>query len=209
MVPMRGNVGTRLRKLAEGEADALVLAIAGLSRLGMLDAPASPIDPSALMPAPAQGVLAVECRSDDPATAAQLKTLDHAPTRAAATTERSFLAGLGADCTAPAGALAGPAPRPGEPAVRVSGIIAAADGSAVIRGRVTGPAGDPLGRQLACMLLQHGGAALLDRARYQGQSSESPDADSPSRSSVRGAVLGSHCPLHRSHHPTSQLSLLM
>lgn len=79
IVPMRGNVGTRLRKLAEGEADALVLAIAGLSRLGMLDAPASPIDPSALMPAPAQGVLAVECRSDDPATAAQLRTLDHAP----------------------------------------------------------------------------------------------------------------------------------
>lgn len=162
IVPMRGNVGTRLRKLAEGEADALVLAIAGLSRLGMLDAPASPIDPSVLMPAPAQGVLAVECRSDDPTTAAQLRTLDHAPTRAAATTERGFLAGLGAGCTVPAGALAGPAPGPGgEPAVRVSGIIAAADGSAVIRGRVTGPAGDPLGRQLAHMLLQHGGAALL------------------------------------------------
>lgn len=54
----------------------------------------------------------------------------------------------------------------------MSGIIAAADGFAVIRGRVTGPAGDPLGRQLACMLLQHGGAALLDRASYQGQSSD-------------------------------------
>jgi hydroxymethylbilane synthase len=180
IVPMRGNVGTRLRKLAEGEADALVLAIAGLSRLGILAAPASPIDPSVLMPAPAQGVLAVECRSDDPATAAQLRTLDHAPTRAAATTERGFLAGLGAGCTVPAGALAVPAPG-GGPAVRVSGIIAAADGSAVIRGRVTGPAGDPLGRQLARMLLQHGGAALLDRARYQRQSSESRDAGSPSR----------------------------
>jgi hydroxymethylbilane synthase len=127
-------------------------------------------------------VLAVECRSDDPATAAQLRTLDHAPTRAAATTERGFLAGLGAGCTVPAGAPAGPAPGPGgEPAVRVLGITAAADGSAVIRGRVTGPAGDLLGRQLARMLLQHGGATLLDRARYQGQSPESRDVGSPSR----------------------------
>jgi hydroxymethylbilane synthase len=164
IVPMRGNVGTRLRKLAEGEADALVLAMAGLSRLGMLDAAASPLDPAVLMPAPAQGVLAVECRSDDPATAAELSALDHAPTRAAATTERGFLAGLGAGCSVPAGALAVPAPGPGgEPAVRVSGVIAAADGSAVIRGRVTGPAGDPLGRQLARMLLQHGGAVLMAR----------------------------------------------
>jgi len=164
IVPMRGNVGTRLRKLAAGEADALVLAMAGLSRLGMLDSVASPLDPSVVMPAPAQGVLAVECRSDDPATAAQLRALDHAPTRAAATTERGFLAGLGAGCGVPAGALAVPALGPGgESAVRVSGVIAAADGSAVIRGRVTGPAGDPLGRQLAGMLLQHGGAALLDR----------------------------------------------
>jgi hydroxymethylbilane synthase len=165
IVAMRGNVGTRLRKLAEGEVDALVLAVAGLSRLGMLHAVASPLDPSVLMPAPAQGVLAVECRSDDPATAAEVSALDHAPTRAAATTERGFLAGLGTGCSMPAGALAVPAPGPGgEPAVRVSGVIAAADGSTVIRGRVTGPAGDPLGRQLARILLQHGGAALLDQA---------------------------------------------
>ena len=87
IVPMRGNVGTRLRKLADGEVDALVLAMAGLSRLGLLDAVATPLDPSMLMPAPAQGVLAVECRTDDPVTAAQLRTLDHAPTRAAAITD--------------------------------------------------------------------------------------------------------------------------
>ena len=151
--------------LLRGGVDALVLAMAGLSRLGMLHAVASPLDPSVLMPAPAQGVLAVECRSDDPATAAEVSALDHAPTRAAATTERGFLAGLGTGCSVPAGALAVPAPGPGgEPAVRVSGVIAAADGSTVIRGRVTGPAGDPLGRQLARILLQHGGAAPLDQA---------------------------------------------
>jgi hydroxymethylbilane synthase len=65
IVPMRGNVGTRLRKLADGEADALVLAMAGLSRLGLSGAIATPLDPSVVMPAPAQGVLAVECRADD------------------------------------------------------------------------------------------------------------------------------------------------
>ena len=106
IVPMRGNVDTRLRKLADGEVDALVLAMAGLSRLGRLDAAVTPLDPSLLMPAPAQGVLAVECRTDDPVTAAQLRTLDHAPTRAAAITERGFLAALDAGCSAPVGALA-------------------------------------------------------------------------------------------------------
>ena len=82
IVPIRGNVGTRLRKLADGEVDALVLATAGLSRLGLLDEATTPLEPSVLMPAPAQGVLAVECRTDDPVTAAQLSILDHAPTRA-------------------------------------------------------------------------------------------------------------------------------
>src|SRR5450755_4794128 len=77
IVPMRGNVSTRLRKLADGEADALVLAMAGLSRLGLPGAIATPLDPSVLMPAPAQGVLAVECRADDLVTAALLRTLDH------------------------------------------------------------------------------------------------------------------------------------
>src|SRR5580704_6121347 len=106
IVPVRGNVGTRLRKLADGEVDALVLAMAGLSRLKLLGATVTPLDPSRFMPAPAQGVLAVECRTDDPVTAAQLGLLDHAPTRAAATTERGFLAALDAGCSAPVGALA-------------------------------------------------------------------------------------------------------
>jgi hydroxymethylbilane synthase len=167
VVPMRGNVGTRLRKLADGEADALVLAMAGLSRLGLSGAIATPLDPSVLMPAPAQGVLALECRADDPLTAAQLRTLDHTPTRAAAITERGFLAGLGAGCSTPAGALAEVAVAAGaEPAVRLSGVIAAPDGSAVIRAQATGAAGEQLGRRLAHLLLQHGGAALLDRTSH-------------------------------------------
>jgi hydroxymethylbilane synthase len=165
IVPMRGNVGTRLRKLADGEVDALVLAMAGLSRLGLLDAVATPLHPSLLMPAPAQGVLAVECRTDDPVAAAQIRTLDHAPTRAAAITERGFLAALDTGCSAPVGALAELAAEAGaEPAVRLSGLIAAADGSSVIRAQTTGVVGDgdALGRRLAHTLLQNGGAALLD-----------------------------------------------
>jgi hydroxymethylbilane synthase len=165
IVPMRGNVDTRLRKLAGGEVDALVLAMAGLSRLGLLTPATTPLDPSLLMPAPAQGVLAVECRTDDPVTAAQLRTLDHAPTRAAAITERGFLAALDVGCSAPVGALAESAADTGaEPAVRLSGLIAAQDGSSVVRAQITGAVGDgeALGRRLAHVLLEHGGAALLN-----------------------------------------------
>jgi hydroxymethylbilane synthase len=121
------------------------------------------------MPAPAQGVLAVECRTDDPVTAAQLRTLDHAPTQAAAIAERGFLAGLDAGCSAPVGALAELAAETGaEPAVRMSGLIAALDGSSVIRAHTTGVVGDgeALGRRLAHTLLKHGGAALLDRTSH-------------------------------------------
>jgi hydroxymethylbilane synthase len=166
IVPIRGNVGTRLRKLADGEVDALILAMAGLSRLGLLDAGATPLDPSLLMPAPAQGVLAVECRTDDPVTAAELRTLDHAPTRTVALTERGFLAALEAGCSNPVGALARLTTEAGaEPEVRLSGVVAAPDGSSVIRAETTGAAGEgaALGHRLAHQLLQEGAGALLDR----------------------------------------------
>jgi hydroxymethylbilane synthase len=171
VVPMRGNVGTRLRKLADGEVDALVLAMAGLSRLGLLDAATTPLDPSLLMPAPTQGVLAVECRIDDPTTAAQLKTLDHAPTRTMALTERGFLAALDAGCSTPVGALAELTEEAeAEPAVRLSGVIAAPDGSSLVRAQMTGVAGedDALGRRLAHKLLQDGGATLLNHTPARG-----------------------------------------
>jgi hydroxymethylbilane synthase len=114
-------------------------------------------------------VLAVECRTDDPDTAAQLTTLDHAPTRVAAITERGFLAALGVGCGAPVGALAElTAGAGGDSAVRLSGVIAAPDGSSTIRAQATGVAGDGdrFGRRLAHMLLQDGGAALLDRTPH-------------------------------------------
>ena len=169
IVPIRGDVGTRLRKLADGEVDALVLAMAGLSRLGLLDTVAAPLDPSLLMPAPAQGVLAVECRANDLVTAAQVRTLDHAPTRAAAIAERGVLAALDAGCTAPVGALAELTAEPGaEPEICLSGLIAAPDGSSVIRARTTGVVSDgaDLGRRLAHMLLRYGDPALLDHTLH-------------------------------------------
>jgi hydroxymethylbilane synthase len=168
IVPIRGNVNTRLRKLADGQVDALVLAMAGLSRLGLLDGHVTPLHPSLLMPAPAQGVLAVECRTDDPVTAAQVRTLDHPPSRAAAIAERGFLAALGGGCSAPVGALAElAAEATGEPEMRLSGVIAAPDGSSVIRAQLTGAAsdGDALGRRLAQTLLQEAalcGSTALD-----------------------------------------------
>jgi hydroxymethylbilane synthase len=171
IVPMRGNVGTRLRRLADGDVDALILAMAGLSRLGLLDAGGTPLDPSLLMPAPAQGVLAVECRTDDAVTVAQLSVLDHAPTRTAALTERGFLAALDAGCSSPVGALAKLTAESGaEPEVRLSVVIAAPDGSSVIRAETTGMAaeGAALGHRLAHKLLQDGGGALLDRAPAGG-----------------------------------------
>jgi hydroxymethylbilane synthase len=139
--------------------------MAGLARLGLLDAAVTPLDPSLFMPAPAQGVLAVECRTDDAPTAAQLRALDHTPTRVAAITERGFLAALGAGCGAPVGALAEVAAVTGaDTAVRLSGLIAAPDGSSVIRAQMTGAVdGEELGRRLAQMLLEHGGAAMLGR----------------------------------------------
>jgi hydroxymethylbilane synthase len=179
VVPMRGNVGTRLRKLADGKVDALVLAMAGLTRLGLLDAAVTPLDPSLFLPSPAQGVLAVECRTDDALTADQFAALDHAPTRVAAIAERGFLAALGAGCSTPVGALAEVAPQTGDMAVRLTGLIAAPDGSSVVRAQLTGGAvdGEALGRRLAQTLLEHGGAALLGSMSYgHGQRLPSPDA---------------------------------
>ena len=166
IVPMRGNVDTRLRKLADGKVDALVLAMAGLARLGLLGAAVTPLEPSQFMPAPAQGILAVECRADDALTAAQLRILDHGPTRAAAMTERGFLAALDVGCSAPVGALAEvAADTGGEADVRLSGFIGAPDGSSMVRARLAGGAadGEALGRRLAQVLLEHGGAAALGR----------------------------------------------
>jgi hydroxymethylbilane synthase len=107
VVPIRGNVDTRLRKVADGELDAVVVAAAGLRRLGRVDEATELLDPLQMLPAPAQGALAVECRADDSELRAALaRVLDDTHTRAAVTAERAVLATLEAGCSAPVGALA-------------------------------------------------------------------------------------------------------
>ncbi|MGH2672240.1 MAG: hydroxymethylbilane synthase, partial [Actinomycetota bacterium] len=103
---LRGNVDTRLRKLADGEADALVLAAAGLLRLGIVPEHVAPMSISEMVPAPGQGCLAVQARADDEATVSPLAAIDHAPSREALTAERILMRALGGGCALPLGAFA-------------------------------------------------------------------------------------------------------
>jgi hydroxymethylbilane synthase len=145
-VPMRGNVDTRIRRLCEGDVDALILAMAGLERLGIADI-AVPLDPAVMVPAPAQGALAVECRADDRHTAKALERLDHPVSRAGVEAERAFLADLEAGCSAPVGALA----RMSCGSLHLTGFVGG-KGRAEVRGPLTEP--DVLGRELADLLLR-------------------------------------------------------
>ena len=107
IVPIRGNIDTRMRKVSDGELDAVVLARAGLARIGRAEAITETLDPIQMLPAPAQGALAVECRAADVDLEQLLRsTLDDEGTRAAVTAERALLAALEAGCSAPVGALA-------------------------------------------------------------------------------------------------------
>ncbi|WP_329052693.1 hydroxymethylbilane synthase [Amycolatopsis sp. NBC_01488] len=107
IVPIRGNIDTRMRKVTDGELDAVVLARAGLARIGLAEAITETLDPIQMLPAPAQGALAVECRSADVDLEQLLRsTVDDEGTRAAVTAERALLAALEAGCSAPVGALA-------------------------------------------------------------------------------------------------------
>lgn len=106
LVDLRGNVDSRLARVGGGDLDAVVLAVAGLSRLGRRGVISEVLTPESMLPAPAQGALAVECRSDDAATFALLRRLDHAPSRLRVLAERAVLAALGATCSSAIGALA-------------------------------------------------------------------------------------------------------
>jgi hydroxymethylbilane synthase len=168
-VPVRGNVDTRLGKVAGGELDGVVLARAGLARLDRLDAVTEVIDPLQMLPAPAQGALAVECRADAPADLiALISGLDDPDSRVAVAAERALLAALEAGCTAPVGALAEVAlGDDDEPELFLRASVTAADGSDAVRLSATGPLGSPdaLGRRLAADLLADGAGKLLGSPR--------------------------------------------
>ena len=167
VVPIRGNVDTRLRKVADGEVDAVVLARAGLARLDRLDEITEVIDPLQMLPAPAQGALAIECRADDDEVLELLASLDDPDSRAAVDAERALLAALEAGCTAPVGAMAEVAEGDDGSELFLRGLVAAADGTDVVRLSATGPTSDAtgVGRRLAAELLDLGAADLMGVTR--------------------------------------------
>jgi hydroxymethylbilane synthase len=163
VVPLRGNVDTRLRKVAEGELDAVVLAYAGLRRLGRAAEVTEILDPIQVLPAPAQGALAIECRASDQAAIEVLAALDHADSRAAVSAERALLAALEAGCSAPVGGLAEIADGDEGPEVFLRGSVTALDGSDAVRLSATGPTTDAagVGRRLAAELLADGADTMM------------------------------------------------
>ena len=159
-VEFRGNVDTRLRKLAEGQVEAVVLACAGLERLRLTENVRERFPALVLCPAAGQGALAVETRTDDAETIAALGFLDDAPTRFAVTAERATLAALGGGCQVPIGVYC---ERVGDGSV-ITGVVASPDGSSILREELehqNGLSAEALGEKLARRLLEQGADALL------------------------------------------------
>jgi hydroxymethylbilane synthase len=161
VVDVRGNVETRLRKLDEQGLDAVLLAEAGLRRLGLERNITEVCAPAWMLPAVGQGALGLECRANDATTREVVSRLNHPPTWNAILAERSFLAALGGGCLVPIGASAEVV---GEQ-LRLRGAVLSAEGSQRVGGEITGPASSPeeLGRQLAVRLLADGAGKLLKR----------------------------------------------
>jgi hydroxymethylbilane synthase len=163
VLAVRGNVGTRLRKLAQGDFDALVLAAAGLRRLGLLTGAMTLLDPEEMLPAVGQGTLGVEARTGDQAIARLAVAIDDAATRRAALAERAFLAGLGGACTTPLAAHARPTPG----GLRLDGFLGTPDARRALRDAVVGDPEAPalVGQRLAERFLSAGAAELLRPGR--------------------------------------------
>jgi hydroxymethylbilane synthase len=160
IVPLRGNVPTRIAKLESENLDAVVLACAGLDRLGLGDQISERIAPEVLLPAVCQGTLALETRAGDPLTA-KLASLDDARASISAAAERPFLVRLGADCTVP---LAVHASFESDDSLRVRGLLASLDGTRILRHEERGPSRDAsaLGTSVAEAILAAGGDAMMD-----------------------------------------------
>ena len=156
---IRGNVDTRLRKLDEGEFDAIILAAAGLTRLGLARRASEWLERTAWLPAPGQGALAIVTRSEDSETRQWVGALNDPDSFAAVSAERMFLEALGGGCQVPIGALGVPSDRK----LRLWGLVASPDGRRVVRGDLTGSLSDPqaLGHALADLLRDRGAGAIL------------------------------------------------
>src|SRR5690606_33338584 len=164
IIPLRGNVGTRLAKLDAGEFDAIILAAAGLRRLGQVERIRSLLSTEESLPAIGQGTIGIECRADDQTLIRYLRPLEHAETALRTRAERAFNARLQGGCDVP---IAGYAELHNGVSTRLRGLVGAPDGSALIQGEMIGPANDPeaLGEALATELRSRGAADLLASLR--------------------------------------------
>ena len=160
---VRGNVGTRLRKLDAGDCDLLVLAVAGLERLNLAHRISMPLDPAVCLPAPGQGIVAVETRAGDADTGAALAAIDDRAARAAFTAERAVVTALGGGCQVPIGALA----EADGDLLRLRALVASLDGSRRLRRDATMPAdaAQALGAAVARDLLADGAGPILEAAQ--------------------------------------------
>jgi len=156
---LRGNVDTRLRKAQEGQYDAIILAGAGLTRLGLEEHVTQWLSLDDMLPAPGQGALGIQCRTDDEETLALLAALEDAATRAAVTAERQFLLGLGGGCAVPVAAFAAVSKQ--QSAISLTGLVASVDGEELIK--ISGEGSDPqkLGRRLADEAIAQGANEIL------------------------------------------------
>ncbi|KAA1422144.1 hydroxymethylbilane synthase [Mumia zhuanghuii] len=163
VVGLRGNVDTRISKVRDGELDAVVLAAAGLRRLGRIEEATELLDPLQVLPAPGQGALACECRSDDREVAGLLARLDDGATRAAVTAERSLLASLEAGCSAPVGAWAEVVDDDGSLQLWLRAFAGDPSGAPSIRLSATGSVQDPtgIGERLAAEMIAEGADSLM------------------------------------------------
>jgi len=157
-VPIRGNAGTRLAKVTSGQVDAVVLAYSGLARIGELDRVSQVFEPDEMLPAPGQGALAVECRTDDTDLAGLLALVDDPGSRAAVTAERTVLAELQAGCSAPLGAHAA-----GTGVLHLTAVVVAEDGGLAVRASQSGAPSraEELGRDVAAELLRLGAGTIV------------------------------------------------
>lgn len=181
---IRGNVDTRVSLVRNGSCDAVLLARAGLSRLGLLDEATESLDPLQMLPAPGQGALAIECRADRPDLLEALSPLEDPDTRACVRAERALLAALEAGCTAPVGALAEVVEGENGTELFLRAFAGSPDASVQLRRSRVGALAEPerLGRELAAVLLTEGAADIITTQNAQ------PVASRPDRSATERAL---------------------
>jgi hydroxymethylbilane synthase len=181
---IRGNVDTRVSLVHNGSCDAVLLARAGLSRLGLLDEATESLDPLQMLPAPGQGALAIECRADRPDLLEALSPLEDPDTRACVSAERALLAALEAGCTAPVGALAEVVEGENGTELFLRAFAGSPDASVQLRRSRVGALAEPerLGRELAAVLLAEGAADIITTQNAQ------PVASRPDRSATERAL---------------------